>query len=67
MDDLVKWGIDSPYLAFFAIIIVVPAILRCVSFVVNRTYRCVMVSLRGWPPQHLDADGDWKPLPESAE
>lgn len=31
-----------------------------------RTYRCVMVCARGWPPPHVDADGDWKPAPESA-
>jgi len=26
-----------------------------------RLYRVIMVALRGWPPDHLDADGDWKP------
>ncbi|MBR8073319.1 hypothetical protein KDX14_27720 [Burkholderia cenocepacia] len=28
--------------------------------IVSRLYRVVMVSTRGWPPAHLDADGDWK-------
>ncbi len=28
---------------------------------VNRTLRTVKVLVRGWPPPHLDADGDWKP------
>lgn len=31
----------------------------------RRALRTLMVALRGWPPEHLDADGDWKP--ESAE
>jgi hypothetical protein len=26
----------------------------------TRFFRLVMVSFRGWPPNHLDADGDWK-------
>jgi len=26
-----------------------------------RLMRFLSVSLRGWPPSHLDADGDWKP------
>lgn len=32
-----------------------------------RTCRLLMVALRGWPPQHLDADGDWKPQPQEAD
>jgi hypothetical protein len=26
----------------------------------SRLLRALMVSLKGWPPQHLDADGDFK-------
>jgi len=26
--------------------------------IVSRFFRMIMVSLRGWPPSHLDADGD---------
>ena len=26
-----------------------------------RFMRMIMVLKRGWPPNHLDADGDWKP------
>lgn len=29
-----------------------------------RFMRYLMVSKHGWPPSHLDADGDWKPEPE---
>lgn len=31
---------------------------------VTRILRTVKVTVRGWPPAHLDADGDWRPLPE---
>ena len=41
-------------------------------FVVNgiiklwvRFTRMIMVLFRGWPPPHLDADGDWKPNPKT--
>ena len=27
----------------------------------NRFLRMLMVRKHGWPPEHLDADGDWKP------
>ena len=27
----------------------------------SRLMRMIMVSKHGWPPSHLDADGDWKP------
>ncbi len=27
----------------------------------SRFFRMIMVSIHGWPPNHLDADGDWKP------
>ena len=27
----------------------------------NRTVRCINIVVRGWPPAHLDADGDLKP------
>jgi hypothetical protein len=30
-----------------------------------RFTRVLMVRKHGWPPAHLDADGDWKPEPKS--
>jgi len=27
----------------------------------SRFLRMLMVRKHGWPPSHLDADGDWKP------
>ena len=42
---------------------VIPILTMVLSLFI-RTYRVIMVSLRGWPPAHLDADGDWKPTPK---
>jgi hypothetical protein len=30
----------------------------------NRFFRTIKVLVRGWPPEHLDADGDHKPEPK---
>lgn len=32
---------------------------------INRTYRVINIAIRGWPPAHVDADGDWKPEPKA--
>lgn len=40
------------------------AALRLPLVLVQRILRTIKVALRGWPPAHLDADGDWKPEPK---
>ena len=35
--------------------------------IINRAFHVINVSIRGWPPEHLDADGDWKPAPKVEE
>jgi uncharacterized membrane protein HdeD (DUF308 family) len=32
----------------------------------SRFFRMIMVSFKGWPPSHLDADGDWFQKSDSA-
>lgn len=51
---------DSPWTTFFLAYFAARALISITS----RAYRMIMVSLRGWPPAHLDADGDWKPEPK---
>jgi len=48
-------------LAFF-IICSTYYLIRC--FVV-RILRSINIATRGWPPEHLDADGDFKPEKET--
>lgn len=55
---------DSPYLTFFAIIMVIPSAFGCIRFIYNATLKYCVLALRGWPPQHLDANGSFKPLPQ---
>ncbi len=33
--------------------------------VINRILRTIRIARYGWPPAHLDADGDWKPAPKT--
>jgi len=56
-----------PFLAWCALWLLwgVVAIITTALTLVTRLYRLVMVSIRGWPPAHLDADGDWKPAKET--
>jgi hypothetical protein len=52
--------------SFLAFVLVLCATSMCYAAlaVARIVVRMVMVILRGWPPAHLDADGDWKPNPK---
>lgn len=50
------WKFISCFLIFsVSLYYVVNGTLR----IITRTLRCMMVLSRGWPPEHLDADGDY--------
>ena len=55
--NLFQFATDSPWLAFFMLLLLVEGVCKIVS----RILRTLMVRKQGWPPGHLDADGDWKP------
>lgn len=42
-------------------------ICAAIMFIICRALRFAQVAIRGWPPAHLDADGDWKSKPEGDE
>lgn len=55
------------WLAFWALVfgyLLVLALVRVPFILTQRVLRAVVVLLRGWPTEHLDADGDWKKEPE---
>jgi hypothetical protein len=43
------------------------ALLQFVAKCWNRFLRHLNIRKHGWPPSHLDADGDWKPEPKNDE
>lgn len=56
------WG-AHPWLAFSAIVAAYCAFAMAIKLG-SRILRTLNIAVRGWPPAHLDADGDWKPEPE---
>lgn len=43
----------------FTILVYLP--LDAIRLIIVRLIRRSIVSKHGWPPAHIDADGDWKP------
>ncbi len=40
------------------------SVVNLLWFMWSRATRTIMVCLRGWPPEHLDAYGDFRPVDE---
>lgn len=57
MDSLVTWATDHWFLTF----LLAYAMIHVSANLINRILRTTKILARGWPPAHLDADGDWKP------
>lgn len=68
MSEILKFAGEHWFLAWSALWLAwIPYFaLAITAKLVNRVFRMVMVSARGWPPAHLDADGDWKPEPDQS-
>lgn len=58
-----QFATGSPWLTFFLLI----DILAAICFMWNRLFRHLNVRSAGWPPEHLDADGDFKPEKDEDE
>lgn len=59
LDHLIAMAGTNPFLAVCELWLI--GCLAGVAFkIINRTLRTFKVALRGWPPSHLDADGDFK-------
>lgn len=54
---MINWAFEHWFLTFLLTWIVISA----ASNLISRLFRIIVVTFRGWPPAHLDADGDWKP------
>lgn len=70
----IEWGGEHwwffGWTAFWSILILLTGVfgtMRLVLFSLpNRILRTIKVTRQGWPPEHLDADGDWKPEAEKS-
>jgi len=52
MLEFYDFAAEHPILTFLLIYIA--------AQITHRILRTILVVARGWPPPHLDADGDWK-------
>lgn len=57
--DVAFQGFWSWLGVFILLIEILNSILRFLFKSWNRFMRMIMVRKHGWPPSHLDADGDW--------
>lgn len=54
-----QFASNSPWLAFFLAWIFMYGCIGCPFRALNRWIRHRNIVVRGWPPEHLNADGDW--------
>lgn len=64
--DLLKWAGEHWFLTFVAMVLMY-GVAWIAFYSLRRSLRALMVVCRGWPPEHLDAEGDWKPNPIEPE
>lgn len=50
----------SGFWQFMGVLILVSIFLQLVLAIYSRTLRCLNIKQHGWPPSHLDADGDFR-------
>lgn len=50
----------SPVLSFLLAVCVVIPLLKLAAWVIGLPFRAMNIRKHGWPPAHLDADGDYK-------
>ena len=64
MMDIFAFMSESPYLTFFLAVIISNAIVRVLVVLPNRIMRHWNIRKHGYPPEHCDADGDFKRIEE---
>ena len=51
---------DKHWFLAFVLALSLFNVIKLTFLILNRLIRSINIALRGWPPSHLDADGDWK-------
>lgn len=70
MNSLLEFIATNPWQFFFMgpfILVLLVGAFSAIQFLWNRLLRTIKVCVRGWPPEHLDADGDFRPQPGGEE
>lgn len=61
--ELLKFVFSSVWV-FLGVSLMGGSVLKYLFCCWNRLLRHLNVRKAGWPPPHLDADGDWLPVPK---
>jgi hypothetical protein len=64
--ELIRF-VFSSFWKWLGAVILLTILLNAPVRIIIRLIRRSMVLKQGWPPAHLDADGDWKPEPSTSE
>ena len=64
MEVFASWTQGGQIFVVILLVLLTGCAMRISFRLINRVLRTIKVTARGWPPEHLDADGDWKPKPE---
>jgi hypothetical protein len=67
MKDLLPFMMEHPFISFFMLYTVCEATRQIICHPLKRLLRHLDIKRNGWPPVHCDADGDFKPAPETDE
>lgn len=59
MSEFLNWAGQHPWLFTLLVLVCAQIIGGCIT-IVNRIIRHFNIRAKGWPPPHLDADGDWQ-------
>ena len=61
MNDFYKFATQMPWLAALLAILALSVVYYLPIRMWSRLMRCLSIRKAGWPPPHLDADGDFQP------
>ena len=61
-----QFASDNPWLTFFLALIALAALEAVMRFCINRPLRAMNIRKHGWPPEHCDADGDFRKADEES-
>jgi len=62
MLEILKYSLSGFWIfigSYLLIAMVLYFLVNGISQIITRFFRMIMVSFKGWPPNHLDADGDF--------
>jgi len=67
MKDILPFMMEHPFISLFITYTLCSCVYKVIFHPWNRLMRHLNIRNAGWPPAHCDADGDFKPEPDTDE